>query len=219
MADNLAAIRDRIEQVLVDTGNAIWATAVLDEAIRLILSEFSDAYPYPSDDVLTLAAAGRDIDISSLTGLINITEVMWPYVAADWPHPVVSDWRILHDAGTIGLLFDRVDGAEPAIGEKVRLRWQSLQTIEDLDLATDTTLQTEHLSMFVIGCAGQAAMLRVIDLVEEATADLYQVSLIGVWASAQLATFRFWLKKIQAGRYGKSLNSHGGWAMDKWDGG
>ena len=98
MANDLAGIRDRVEQVLVDTGNAIWATAVIDEAIRLILSEFSDAYPYSADDVLTLAADGREIDISSLTGLLNVVEVMWPYVATDWPHPVVSDWRLLYDS-------------------------------------------------------------------------------------------------------------------------
>ena len=217
MANALVDIRDRVEQVLVDSGNAIWATAVLDEAIRLILSEFSDAYPYSADSTLTLAADGREIDISSLTGLINITEVMWPYVATDWPHVVVSDWRLLSDEGTATLLFDRVDGGEPVTGEKVRVRWNKLQEIKDLDSAAATTLQDEHLSMFIIGCAGQAAMLRVIDLVEEATADLYQVSLIGVWATAQLSTFRFWLKKLQAGRYSKSLKSYGGWKMDKWD--
>jgi hypothetical protein len=191
----------------------------LDEAIRLILSEFSDAYPYSADDTLTLAADGREIDISSLTGLLNIVEVMWPYDSTDWPHDVVSDWRLLYDEGVATLLFDRVDGGEPVTGEKVRLRWNKLQEIKDLDSAAATTLQDEHISMFVIGCAGQAAMLRVIDLVEEATADLYQVSLIGVWASAQLSTFRFWLKKLQIGRHGKSLNSYGGWVMDKWDGG
>jgi len=218
MANDLAGIRDRVEQVLVDTGNAIWATEVIDEAIRLILSEFSDAYPYAADSTLTLAAAGREIDISSLTGLLNVTEVMWPYVATDWPHVVVSDWRVLSDEGTATLLFDRVDGGEPAKDEKVRVRWNKLQTIKDLDSAGATSLQDEHLSMFIIGCAGQAAMLRVIDLVEEATADLYQVSLIGVWASAQLSTFRFWLRKLKSGRYTKSLNSFGGWVMDKWDG-
>ena len=35
----LADIRDRVEAFLMDTGNAIWDTATIDEGIRQVLDE------------------------------------------------------------------------------------------------------------------------------------------------------------------------------------
>jgi hypothetical protein len=75
----LAEIRDRVEAKLLDETNVIWSTDTIDEAIRSALDEYSLALPATMDEVITLEAAGREIDLSDIAGLLKVTQVRWPY--------------------------------------------------------------------------------------------------------------------------------------------
>ena len=218
----LAQLRDRVEQMLVDTANAIYAAGLVDESIRLALDEYSLINPLGAETYITLPAAGREIAIDSLTGLINVVEVWWPYDSTasseTWPPNRVLGWRLWWDDARPVLFLDIVNQEQPQTDDEVRIWYTKRQTIADLDSATATTLQGDHESLIVLGAAGHAAMSRAEDLVEIAGTDLYQVGILATWGSKKLREFKQKLTMIQrssARRGPVYLQSN--WVMDKWD--
>ena len=216
---NLAAIRDRVEQTLLDTGNAIWATGAIDEALRTALHQYSEANPQAIETYLTLAADGREISLSTLTGLLNVTEVWWPYdhTTETWPPNKVQGFRIFWDAGVATLLLDFEEADQPQIDDEVRIFYTAAQTIEDLDTATATTVPAPHESWLVVGAAGQAAMSRALDLMEVTGTDMYAIGLMATWGRSKVKEFQSFLNALrgQHARRGPSWGT--GWRMDKWD--
>jgi hypothetical protein len=215
----LAQIRDRVEEVLMDSGNAIWSTSLLDEAIRQALDEYSLVSPIEADTVLTLTAAGREIDLSSITGIMGVVDAWWPYISGTetWPPSRLRGWRLNWNGSTPLLFLDMVDGSQPQIDDEIRVWYTKRHTIEDLDAAAATTLPPLHESMIVIGAAGQAGMSRVADLVETSDVDMYAVSLLGTWSKGKQREFKAELNSLRdrVARAGASFGS--GWKLDKWD--
>ncbi len=217
MANNLAAIRDRVEQALEDTANAIWSTGALDEAIRQALVEYIEHSPYIKDSEITLAADGRQIDISELTGLLSVQEVYWPYSASYWPPNQVLQYRVIWAAGTPYLWFASHAGAEPKTGEVVRVRYTTAHTIEDLDSATATTIPDAHISKLVIGAAGYALVFAAIDRATEFNLDAGTVENLRISGNAYIKEFRLWLTALGRAPGGSPFLEVGGWRLDEWD--
>ena len=86
-SSNLATIRDRVEARLQDSTNTRWATADLDEAIRTALEQYSKYKPDHALGTVAVSAAGREVDISSLTDLIRVEKVWWDYDSSDPSYP------------------------------------------------------------------------------------------------------------------------------------
>jgi hypothetical protein len=217
---NLAGLRDRVETVLMDAGNEIWDTGTLDEAIRQALAQYSLVRPVEAETTITLEAAGREIDLSSITGLLGVFDAWWPYddSTEQWPPNRLRGWRLNWNGGKATLFLDLRDGRQPQAGEKVRVWYTAAHTIEDLDGATETTLPPEHASLIVTGAAGQAGMSRVADLIETQDVDMYSVSLLGTWSRSKQREFGAELDQIRrrAARAGTSFGQ--GWKLDRWDG-
>ena len=57
---DLAGLRDRIEEMLMDTGNAIWTEDVIDEGIHQALDQYNGVNPLTMETVITLPGDGRD---------------------------------------------------------------------------------------------------------------------------------------------------------------
>jgi len=215
----LAGIRDRVEQLLLDTANAIFTTGVIDEGIRQALDEYNFVNPLKLETSITLAAAGREISLSTLTNLLRVEEVWWPWVSTveTWPPNRVRGFRVYWDDGVPYLFLDIEEGDQPQSGEKVRVWYTARHSIQDLDSAAATTLPLEHESRIVIGAAGHAAMSRALDLVEIAGTDLYQVGLLGSWGVRKLKEYTNWLKDLQRSQARSGPAWGKGWALDKWD--
>ena len=216
---DLAALRDRVEQTLLDTGNAIWATGAIDEALRTALHQYSEHNPQNIETYITLGADGREISLSSLTGLLNVIEVWWPYDHTEevWPPNKVKGFRIFWDAGVPMLLLDSVDADQPESGDEVRIFYSAKQEIDDLDSATATTVPAPHETWLVIGAAGHAAMSRALDLMETAGTDMYAIGLMATWGRSKLREFTAFLFSLRekGARRGPSWGP--GWRVDKWD--
>src|SRR5690242_7387464 len=92
----LAQLEARVAARLVDAANAVYTTATIDEALRTALSDYSTTLPLASETYLTLPAAGREIAIDSLTGLIAVLDVWWPYDPDTevWPPNMVAGFRV-----------------------------------------------------------------------------------------------------------------------------
>ena len=217
----LAEIRDRVEEMLMDTGNAIWATGTIDEGIHQALDQYNGVNPLTMETVITLPGDGREIALSGVSGLVGVLDVWWPYVSGasqeTWPPNKVRGYRLWWDDNQPVLFLEIEPGGQPQSGEEVRLWYSKQQTIQGIDSASTTTLPGDHESVIILGAAGHAAMSRTADLIETANTDLYQVGLLGTWGQRKIREFMGRLKVIrQAGaRSGPAWRT--GWALDKWD--
>lgn len=213
-SETLTTLRDRVELYLQDSGNNIWSTGTLDEAITQALSEYSRAMPQHLITTVTLASDTRELDVSSVTGLIGVDRVWLPYTAADPEHPAYSRhfeyWR---DSDI--LYFP--DDDEPQSAEVARVFYQAQQALSGLDGAAATTFPVEDEEMLITGSAGYAALSRTVDLTEKITISQKTSDQVSAWGELQLVAFRVALRIIAGGEALDGSPVVVVDALDKWD--
>lgn len=187
----LAALRDRIELILQDTGNATWATDDLDEALTHALEQYSRRRPNHAIGTITLSADGREISLSTLTGLIRVEKVWCPYDSTDPSHP--PNW--VHFEVWPGSILYINDPTEPADTEKVRVWYTVEHTIKDLASATATTIPTDDESFILHGAAAFAARFRAIQQSELANVDDKVYERLMDWAKKAMSEFTEGLRR------------------------
>lgn len=160
---NLATLRDLVELDLDDSGNDIWSTDDIDRALKRALVQYSEVNPQQIVGTITLSADGREISLSTLTGLSRVVKVWYPYTSTD-PEDPPSWVRWETWAGTLYI----ASGAEPANGDKVRVYYHKLQTIDDLSGASATTVSIEDEEVIVLGAGAYAALQQGRSAVAEA---------------------------------------------------
>jgi hypothetical protein len=193
MSATLATLRDRVELMLADTGNAIWSTDDIDEGIRQALHEYSKTRPLRAISTLTLSADGREIDASSLTGLLSVHEIWVDYTASDPEFPPNRrSYAYWPDEQTIYV----TDDYEPASGDVVRVFYTTLQTLNGLDSETTTSVLLDDETLIATGAAGYAATSRAVDLAEQVTLDRLTAQQVRAWGLAKLQEFRSGLKTV-----------------------
>jgi len=221
----LANWRNRIEQFLFDTGNAIWDTASIDESIDHALDEYNMICPLHMETAITLPGDGREIGLADVTGLLAVLDVWWPYsttaTAEAWPPNRVRGWRLWWDDANPVLFLEIVDSSQPQEDDELRLWYTRGHAIQDFGGAATTTMQLDHESLIMLGAAGHCAMSRTIDLIETGGTDLYQVSILGTWGERKLREYRQRLRKLERvqARRGRSWGAGSGWKLDKYDNG
>ena len=199
MAATLATLQNRVEQKLADTTHNIWTPADLEEAIRAALDEYSKTRPRQAVAAVTLEAAGREIDISDVTGLLQVVDLWLPYTAASPEYPPNRrPFRHWPDLGLLVVVDDPEASAfgEPAAGEVARVFYTAMQTLNGLDNATATTVQPDDESLLVTGAAGHAATSRAVDLAEQVSIDRLVSQQVRAWGLNQLQEFRAGLRAI-----------------------
>ena len=164
----LATLRDRVEQLLLDTGNSIWATGLIDEAIDQALSAYSEARPQVVKSSLALTAIlstnGREIDISAVTGLVSVVDVWAPYLAAD-DKPARRRFEHWLEQEVVHL----PDGTAVSASDTARVFYAKTHTLNGLNSAGATTFKAGDDSLIVVGAAGYACLARSVDLLEQVT--------------------------------------------------
>jgi len=210
---NLATLRDRVEQQLVDTGNAIWSADLIDEGLRQALAEFSMAVPLHQITTITLSSDTRELDISTITGLLDVARLWLPYTAASPENP--PNWRGFEHWRDNDILY--LGDYQGQSGDVARIFYTAVQAIEDLDSAASTTLTTPQESILVHGGAGFAASSRSLDLQEQVTLGAKVTKEIQTWGERRLQRFR-----AQVGAEARRLAIAGQSAvalpaLDRWD--
>ena len=142
----LTEIRARVRTDLHDEDAARfrWASAELDRHIFHALREMSLAIPVEDKAALSATAGSRDIDLSSLTGLVLVESVEYP---AGQSPPAFTEFRVWGD--TLTLLVERV----PAEDEQAEVYYGKLHT---LDYVSSTVPQPLE-DILVTGALGYAA--------------------------------------------------------------
>ena len=191
LATASTGLRARVQSRLQDAGAARWSTDDLDEAIRTALAYYSRQNPYRAIGTITLAAAGREISLASLTGLIRVEKVWWDYDVTTPGYP--PNWRQFEVwPGSLIYIDDR---EEPASGDILRVWYTKLHTLNGLDSAAATTVPAEDVDVIVTGAAHYAARSRAVELAEQATVDDDVVARMIKWADEEGDSFRYGVRQ------------------------
>jgi len=158
---NLTEMRTRVRQDLQDTdaANYRWTNDEVDGAIQRVVREFSLAYPLMESTDIATTDGSREIDISSLSGLIAIMSVEFPIGEYPPCYHRVELWETtlyMQDKGN---------------GDDARVRWY-----KDHTLAESSTIPEQFEEIIVLGATGYLA----------ASASAYTVdraSIAGKWAT------------------------------------
>ncbi len=156
---NALGVYERRVTALVNSGGAPSASLpLIDEGLRQALAEYSRAVPLTMETVVVLPGDGREIALDTLSGLVDVTDVWWPFdsTAATeiWPPNRVAGFRLWWDDARPVLFLTAKDQSQPQLNDEVRIWYTKLHTISGLDAAAVTTIPDEHESVLVRGAAG-----------------------------------------------------------------
>lgn len=211
----LASLRGRIEQILIDVDNSIWTQDVLDEGIRQALAEYSKVNPREVITTLTFSSSTRELDTSSISGLLDVERVWTPYTSSSPEFP--PNWRNFEYWVDSQLLYFP-DGTEPSSDDVARIFYRAMQTIKGLDAETTTTLPTDDETLLCIGGAGHAATARAVDLIEQVTQHKLVPANLRAWGLGKLQEFRAGLKTVARQRALRGSAFVGLPRLDRWEG-
>jgi len=180
----LAQLRDLVEQDLNDAGNATWATGDIDRGIEKALRDYSQINPQQAVGTITLASDGREVSISSLTGLTRIVMVWFPYDASDPDFP--ANWVQWSLWGTTLTL---IVNDEPQSGEVVRVFYHKGHAINGLNGESTTTVPGYDEEVVVIGAAAYCALQLSRSAIEDAGIASETPDYWFTWALRRLDAF------------------------------
>jgi len=164
----LAQLEARIATALMDTTYATFSTATIDDAIRRAVLDYSAAVPRRNNTTLALTTAlstnGREIDVSTISGALDVTDIWCPYAAAD-DTPTVRTFEYWKDVQTVYLL----SGTAAQSTDTARIFYTAVHTLNGLDGATATTLPDVTEQHIQMGAMAYAILSRAVDLTEQVT--------------------------------------------------
>lgn len=147
----LSELKTDLLSLLADyDDNAGWEDGVLEEALRRGLRMYCE-HGRPTEASFTVTTAGYEQDLASLLPL-KIHSVMVYF--SDGVEFWANLWR------QVGATTVRFDGNQLAVGDVLRVRYQKLQTIEDLDGGTSTTVPSIDEATLLLAAAHWACLLR-----------------------------------------------------------
>ena len=185
MATVLSDVETMVLADLADAGNVVWTDTEIDRAIRRALREYSVKCPYRTDGTITVATAGREQSVTGLTGLCDVERVWFPYDSAEvdaLPTWVRFEMRL-------GAAIFLLSHDSPGVGDKLRVYYWKMHTIDDLDSATSTTLPAGDEDLVALGAAAYAALEKSVGAIGQITVSGYTPLHWRDWAHKQLLKF------------------------------
>jgi len=178
---DLATMRARVREDLQDEdeANYRWTNDQVDGAIERVVREFSIAKPIQQQDDIATVESSRDIDISSLSGLIGVESVEFPIGENPTYYQKFRIWQ------------DTIQMADEGDGDDARVRWYKEHT-----LAESSTIPSQFEEIIVLGATGYLAASASVYTVDKAT-------IAGKWATIN---FLKWGKE-RLDRYEKKLRA------------
>ena len=175
----LAELYARVATDLGDPAYTIWSTAVLTDHIRDALHRYNRVNPRRQSTTITPAANVREHDVSTIP-FLRITACWYPYDAAnpDYP-PELIRFEMLDDE-TLYTPDIQPDGTYT-----LRIFYTAAHTIEDLDSATDTTLDAYGESLVCTLASALAGMERAQYTTGRITVHAWTASQLLDWAQAR----------------------------------
>ena len=180
---NLTETRARVREDLQDTDaqNYRWTDDEIDGAIGRVVDEYSIHTPIEQQDDITTTDGDTELDISSLSGLLEIESVEFPIGQTPKYLQRTEYWA--------GQLYMEDEGD----GSKARVRWLKKHTLT----AESTTIPVEHDEIIVLGATGYLAMSAAAYTVDRATiAGRYGTISYKAWGKERLDRYDKKLKAV-----------------------
>jgi len=185
MGYTLATMTDAIEALLKDSSNEYFSTAEIEDAIEWALATYSYRVRRRAVGTIDDVDGQREYSLSTLTGLVQVTRVWWPYDSSDPDYPPNwVQWYMIDD----DTLYLDVE-TEPDGTEVIRVFYTKGHTIDGLDSATETTPDDMGCELLIVGAAGRVVLsqsreaIDAINVSSEVTGDWEG------WARARLKEF------------------------------
>jgi hypothetical protein len=197
--------------ILGDLAGNRYSDTLLNEAVRLALSEYSLVCPNISTTAFTVPVSGKVQNITGLSNFQFFTRVQWP---SD-PDPqanLILTWQSAFDGEIPQIRFLR---DTPQAGDILSLTYTALHTISGLDGAVNTTLPAAHTSQIALGTAAHAAIIRSTQISEQMSSRVSNSTQLANWGRERLAEFHHDLVLLALDK--TILNETGSWSMDGWD--
>jgi hypothetical protein len=211
MTTTLFTLTTRLLLILGDTAANRFTAAITAEAFRLALAEYSYAVPLIKTATHTVASAGREQTLSTLTRLMAVTMILYPWVDDTIerdPHQMY--YYYFTDA--VPVVY--IGGPRtPAVGEKLRITYACTHIIDDLDAAATCTVPAQDFWLLLQGASGHAARLRTAIYSESFSAHPE----LKLFAIDSLAQFRYTLRILRRQANRQPLPPVG-FKLDNWDG-
>jgi hypothetical protein len=206
----LALYRTRVLEAVGDPEKARFSDAVLDEALRLSLEEYSRAVPQIKDILLPVLIPSAEQELIGVADLLYILAVMYP-VSVD-SAPEIETYYFYNRDGAQWLTLGA--GLVPQVGEAFRVVYGASQTIQDLDGATVTTAPAADMGLIVQGAAGHAIAIRADSIVESYGKRTPQDDVFAA-SKRRLDDFR---RRLRTRRGSGPVKAwHASWRLDGWD--
>lgn len=199
MAWSLNTYLDRLGALLNDATQLSFTTDALTNAIRQALAEYSTQLPIETQTTLTLTSDSTEIDVSSISDLLNVTDVWLPYDATD-PTAYHRRFRYWPDIKKVRLL----NGDRPAAGDTARIFYTKPHAIAGLDGAATSTVPDAHAWILVRGAAALAVYSLALDS-PPLTGGQGGPNRIRAWADNQYAMFHANLATLARSWHGTPL--------------
>ena len=179
---NLTEMRARVREDLQDTDsqNCRWTDDEVDGAIDRVVTEYSLHAPIEQQDDIATTDGDTELDISSLSGLLEIESVEFP---------VGQNPKYLQRTGYWANKLYMEDEGD---GEDARVRWLKKHTLT----AESTTIPAEHEEIIVLGATGYLAM----------SASAYTVDRASIAGRHATINYKAWGKE-RLDRYDKKLKA------------
>jgi hypothetical protein len=180
---NLIEMRARVREDLQDTdpANYRWTDEEVDGAIGRAVSEYSLASPIERQDDIPTTPGEKEVNISSLSGLLKIESVEFPVGRSPRYMQRTECWA--------GRLYIEDEGD----GENARVRWLTEHTVDD----QSTSIPIEHEDIIVLGATGYLAMSASAATVDRAfIAGRFGTQSYRAWAKDRLDRYDRKLKAV-----------------------
>jgi len=179
---NLTEMRARVREDLQDTDseNYRWTDDEVDGAIDRVVMEYSLHAPIEQQDDIATTDGDIELDISSLSGLLDIESVEFPIGQSPKYYQRTEYWA--------GQLYMDDEGD----GEDARVRWLKKHTLT----AESTTIPTDHEEIIVLGATGYLAM----------SASAYTVDRASIAGRHATINYKAWGKE-RLDRYDRKLKA------------
>ena len=179
---NLTEMRARVREDLQDTDsqNYRWTDDEVDGAIDRVVTEYSLHAPIEQQDDIATTEGDTELDISSLTGLLEVESVGFPIGRSPKYLQKTEYWA--------GHLYMEDEGN----GNDARVRWLKKHILA----AESTTIPTEHEEIIILGATGYLAM----------SASAYTVDRASIAGRHATINYKAWGKE-RLDRYDKKLKA------------
>jgi len=179
---NLTEMRARVREDLQDTDseNYRWTDDEVDGAIDRVVMEYSLHAPIEQQDDIATTDGDIELDISSLSGLLDIESVEFPIGQSPKYYQRTEYW-----AG-------QLDMDDEGDGEDARVKWLKKHNLT----AESTTIPAEQEEIIVLGATGYLAM----------SASAYTVDRASIAGRHATINYKAWGKE-RLDRYDRKLKA------------